>query len=174
MVARSDGLTIRMGNNMNISKVGFLKTIVKKTMAGYAVVIYEVYPGQNWPIHGAVELPDGNFEPHCWTAFGEVMSKIPDSRLNLDVSGVERKPKRHVTVEGPGNAIYKKYGGELHADNGPAVYIPGDCEMWYRHGKLHNLKGPAVISVTGEYQWFIDGCRVSEEQFNIIAGKRNA
>jgi len=160
---------------MGISSLEFMKYIIKKTRSGCKVVVYEVYPGQDWPIHGAVRLPCGNFEPHCWTAGGIARGSVPDNRLDLILADISpKKPKRYVTIEGPNDSIYHKYGGKLHAKNRPAVYIPGKSSMWYRHGKLHNLEGPAIVTACGKKQWFIAGKRLSEEQFNIIVGKRNA
>ena len=47
----------------------------------------------------------------------------------------------------------------LHADGGPAVTDPDGSCVWYHHGKIHRLDGPAVRLV------FADG-RI-EEQFWI-------
>jgi hypothetical protein len=47
----------------------------------------------------------------------------------------------------------------LHAENGPAVTNPDGSWVWYHHGKIHRLDGPAVRLV------FADG-RI-EEQFWI-------
>jgi hypothetical protein len=47
----------------------------------------------------------------------------------------------------------------LHAEGGPAVTNPDGSCVWYHHGKIHRLDGPAVRLV------FADG-RI-EEQFWI-------
>ena len=47
----------------------------------------------------------------------------------------------------------------LHAEGGPAVTNPDGSSVWYHHGKIHRLDGPAVRLV------FADG-RI-EEQFWI-------
>jgi len=47
----------------------------------------------------------------------------------------------------------------LHAEGGPAVTNPDGSYVWYHHGKIHRLDGPAVRLV------FADG-RI-EEQFWI-------
>jgi hypothetical protein len=47
----------------------------------------------------------------------------------------------------------------LHAEGGPAVTDPDGSWVWYHHGKIHRIDGPAVRLV------FADG-RI-EEQFWI-------
>jgi hypothetical protein len=47
----------------------------------------------------------------------------------------------------------------LHAEGGPAVTDPDGSWVWYQHGKIHRIDGPAVRIV------FADG-RI-EEQFWI-------
>jgi hypothetical protein len=47
----------------------------------------------------------------------------------------------------------------LHAEGGPAVTDPDGSWIWYHHGKIHRIDGPAVRLV------FADG-RI-EEQFWI-------
>lgn len=49
----------------------------------------------------------------------------------------------------------------LHAEGGPAVTNPDGSCVWYYHGKIHRLDGPAVrlVSADGriEEQFWING-----------------
>ena len=51
--------------------------------------------------------------------------------------------------------------GRLHCDTGPAVISPDGSFVWYHHGKIHRLGGPAVRLVMGdddeELQYWING-----------------
>ena len=48
--------------------------------------------------------------------------------------------------------------GLPHRDGAPALTVGlwgTRLELWYRHGILHRLDGPAVTWASGEKQWFI-------------------
>lgn len=52
----------------------------------------------------------------------------------------------------------------LHADNGPAVTDPDGSWVWYSHGQIHRLDGPAVRLVCSdgriEEQFWINGSEI--------------
>ena len=59
--------------------------------------------------------------------------------------------------------------GQLHRIDGPAVERADGSQSWYKHGVLHCLTGPA-LEIEGYQEWWIDGKRVTEEQFNDLTG----
>jgi hypothetical protein len=56
----------------------------------------------------------------------------------------------------------------LHADGGPAVTNPDGSCVWYYHGKIHRLDGPAVRLVFAdgriEEQFWINGTEIVAPQ----------
>jgi len=55
--------------------------------------------------------------------------------------------------------------GRLHRVGHPAIICSDGSKSWYLHGRLHRLDGPAIEWSTG-YAWWIDGCELTEEEFN--------
>jgi hypothetical protein len=43
-----------------------------------------------------------------------------------------------------------------HRKNGPAIIKPNGNEFWFKHGKLHRLDGPAIITEL-EQNWYYYG-----------------
>lgn len=55
----------------------------------------------------------------------------------------------------------RNINGELHCDNGPAVFdIKKEYVKYYKNGKLHREDGPAVIQPI-----YVDGCNTIEEWY---------
>lgn len=73
-------------------------------------------------------------------------------------------------VSGPAyiNDLYDEeawyFNGELHRDGNWAYRHKGNF-VWFKHGKLHNLEGPAVVEMAGPLQYWIDGVRYSRKQY---------
>ena len=72
-----------------------------------------------------------------------------------------------------GISYYKKNTEVCHNPYGPAIIgIHGEVEYWIE-GKLHRLDGPAVIRPNnkiwpnGKIQYYINGKKIDEEQFQI-------
>ena len=68
---------------------------------------------------------------------------------------------------------YVIHGGIRHREDGPAFVddITGR-QVWYKHGTLHRDDGPAILSKGGN-QWFINGNKLTEEEFNDRGGYPN-
>lgn len=73
------------------------------------------------------------------------------------------------------NSLYDEegwfYEGKLHNENNWA-YRKGGNFVWFRHGVLHNLHGPAVIDMAGPCQYWIDGIKFSKNQYKWEISRR--
>jgi hypothetical protein len=57
---------------------------------------------------------------------------------------------------------------KLHRLDGPAVeYADGD-RVWYQNGMPHRLDGPAIEYANGYKEYWIDGKKLTEVEFNIL------
>jgi len=59
-------------------------------------------------------------------------------------------------------------GVEHRADGGPSWAV-GYCVQWFKHGRLHNLNGPAYISSVSDMiisRYMIDGICISQREFS--------
>jgi hypothetical protein len=58
-----------------------------------------------------------------------------------------------------------------HKDNEPAILYRNGDSLWYQHGYLHRLDGPAV-DFKNHPKWYIDGkivdCASNEEFLRIV------
>jgi hypothetical protein len=61
--------------------------------------------------------------------------------------------------------------GKRHRIGGPA-YIHKRNMVWFKEDKLHNLEGPAVIEYGGPKQYWINGIRFKEKQYNWEIARR--
>ena len=60
--------------------------------------------------------------------------------------------------------------GEFHSSfMHPAVILEGGTSLYYKHGKLHNLNGPAVMIYNDIeddiFEYYVEGDRVSYEEW---------
>jgi len=56
--------------------------------------------------------------------------------------------------------------GKYHRLDGPACVTSCGYKAWWVKGKLHRLDGPAVVFSDGvTKQWWIEGCRYTDEEF---------
>jgi hypothetical protein len=92
-------------------------------------------------------------------------------------------------VDNPNGDKYWYINNQLHRKGGPAIALANGCEKWYWHGKLHRKGGPAITFPSGATQywfenqlhredgpaiagidlfksWYINGKKLSEEEFN--------
>jgi hypothetical protein len=54
---------------------------------------------------------------------------------------------------------YRNSEGKLHNLSGPAVVSLNGAKVWYVNGRRHRLDGPACEWKDGDREWFIDGKR---------------
>lgn len=47
--------------------------------------------------------------------------------------------------------------GQLHREDGPAVFLASGTKIWYLNGKLHREDGPAVERAGGHKEWWLNG-----------------
>lgn len=75
---------------------------------------------------------------------------------------------------GPDGAVrHYNSSGKLHRTDGPAVETArGQLQAWYRNGVCHRTEGPAKIYSIGYKEWFLNGQRMSSQEFSrrISAG----
>lgn len=77
-----------------------------------------------------------------------------------------------------GPAMWHSWGGEqwwhhgkLHRENGPAVIWESGARQWYVNDNLHRTDGPAVEHVDGDVEWWVNGiCMYNNKQFQKAAG----
>lgn len=98
----------------------------------------------------------------------------------------DNKPHR---LDGPakeyadGSKLYY-VNGKLHKENGPAAILANGGKEYWKNGKKHNLNGPAVFYPNGLQmdrrpylpegykEYWIDGIKYTEEDFNYITRKK--
>lgn len=57
------------------------------------------------------------------------------------------------------------FNGRLHREDGPAIICKDGSRSWYFNGRLHRTDGPAIEWSNG-CSWWIDGCELTEDEFN--------
>ena len=62
--------------------------------------------------------------------------------------------------------------GKRHREDGPAIIGKHGDTHWYRNGKPHREDGPA-IKWAGGIEWYLDGSRLTEEEFNQWLAKKS-
>jgi hypothetical protein len=62
--------------------------------------------------------------------------------------------------------------GEIHRENNPAI-ITKDYEYYLINGKLHCEYGPAVKSIGGHFEFWLDGNKMTEKAFCELIGNTN-
>ena len=55
--------------------------------------------------------------------------------------------------------------GKLHRTDGPAVVMADGRKEWRVDDKLHRTDGPAVEKADGTRKWYINGEKMTEEEF---------
>ena len=62
---------------------------------------------------------------------------------------------------------YKKDTGELHNPYGPAFISKYGNKFYFINNKFHRLDGPAAIYSDGEGGYYINGEKLSKEEFEL-------
>ena len=55
--------------------------------------------------------------------------------------------------------------GKLHRLDGPAEVWPNGHKEWYQNGKLHRLDGPAIMWSDGTESYYIEGEQLLRREF---------
>ncbi len=55
--------------------------------------------------------------------------------------------------------------GMRHRLDGPSVIHPNGYQAYYRYGFRHRLDGPAVECPDGDNQWWIEGTKLTQSEF---------
>jgi len=61
--------------------------------------------------------------------------------------------------------------GVRHRDDGPAIEKLNGEKHWMRYDKFHREDGPAREWANGDKEWWIDGIKMTEEEFKERTGK---
>jgi hypothetical protein len=72
--------------------------------------------------------------------------------------------KHEVKVYSNGDK-YWRLNGKLHREDGPAVEC-SDYKSWWLNGIRHREDGPAVEYSGGYNVWYLNGKRLTQEEFN--------
>ena len=82
--------------------------------------------------------------------------------------GIILMPEIKFDIEFDGNKplIVRWWKGSLiHKDNGPAVLYSSGTKTYWKNNKLHREDGPTIDDSDGSHKYFINGIRMTEEQF---------
>lgn len=55
--------------------------------------------------------------------------------------------------------------GIPHREDGPAVEFPDGTLLWIKKGNIHRDDGPAIIRPGEFIEWYIDGIKMSKEEW---------
>jgi hypothetical protein len=62
--------------------------------------------------------------------------------------------------------------GVLHRDKGLPAIKYGQDKMWYVDGDLHRIDGPAVVSLSGPREFWLEGIKFSPKQYKWEISRR--
>ena len=75
-------------------------------------------------------------------------------------------------VNDNGATIYRNQHGHCHRIHGPAVIWADGEKWWIQHGQLHRTDGPAIEYADGRRSWYVDGKKLTEQEFHEQAGPK--
>ena len=67
-----------------------------------------------------------------------------------------------------GTIEYRNGKNQLHCEDGPAFIYPNGTKYWFQNDQLHRIDGPAAIYSNGIKQFWVNGERLSKEQFQSM------
>jgi hypothetical protein len=56
-----------------------------------------------------------------------------------------------------------------HRLDGPAIELTTGSKFWCVNDKYHRLDGPAIEYANGDKEWFVEGRKLTEEEFNALS-----
>ena len=85
---------------------------------------------------------------------------------------------KEYTVKVYSNRTEWYFNGQFHRDDGPAVEWSngsklGGSKFWYRNGQRHRDDGPALEWVDGSKSWYLEGKKLTEEEFKARTNPDN-
>jgi len=101
---------------------------------------------------------------------GKPLPQIPGWQLE------EVGPDIHVLHEETGLNLQFTRNGELHNEDGPAVWYTGNdqglIEIYFVGGKKHREDGPAVLLKNGYEEFYLDDKNISKQDFDNMTAHR--
>jgi len=72
------------------------------------------------------------------------------------------------------NDIYIFKDGEVHCEDGPAVYFNNGSTQWYQNGIRHREGGPACEDANGDKHWYQNGQlhRINGPAYECLNGNK--
>ena len=73
-----------------------------------------------------------------------------------------------------GNYVVWDKDDLFHREDGPAIegLDSRGMKAWYKNGVLHNENGPAVANANGRKEWWVEGVKLTEEEFDDYVFKK--
>lgn len=88
----------------------------------------------------------------------------PDGVIRHLKDGKLHRDDGPAVIEPHGTLRWYRDGLE-HREDGPAILHPNGSAYWMQNGKPHRLDGPAIVHSNGSKDYYIEGTRLSEVQF---------
>lgn len=70
------------------------------------------------------------------------------------------------TVESTRRTVEFRVDGKLHRLRGPAIVYDDGAKFWFMWGKLHRTSGPAEIESDGTERYWVFGEEITKEEFD--------
>lgn len=84
--------------------------------------------------------------------------------VSKDDNGVPHNETGHAVEISPSTKIWY-YHGLLHRVDGPAYFNEDNSyEEWWLHGKRHRVNGPAIKYPDGKASWWVNGVEFYSEE----------
>jgi hypothetical protein len=107
---------------------------------------------------------------------GDVMNKVKNGLVEYSNGNKCRYLNRKLhRIDGPAVELadgvkHWVMNGVLHREDGPAIEYhlacPDGVRKWSFNGEWHRIDGPAIEYANGRKEWWINGKKISEEEFN--------
>ena len=97
---------------------------------------------------------------------GKSKGHIRDDYIVFKRDGLFHRDDGPAVIYKQGAKYYYK-NGEYHKEDGPAV-MNTDSIQYYINGKLHREDGPAIMKSNGDVQYYLNGVKYSDYDYNQI------
>ena len=65
--------------------------------------------------------------------------------------------KSKLVIDKYSNKCWLLPNGDVHRENGPAIYNKNGLEVWATNNKPHRVNGPAVVYCNGMKEYYLNG-----------------